>query len=731
MRKLISLITLLSFSVQAATITDDKLTVGKKASASAKEIVFDTNDGAANKKLSVDKVTKKLSITSDETIVGDGTQSDKALTFNRGGSNAQVKWNELTDKLQFSNDGTTFKDLGTGGGGGGSTGVNVLTNDSFEDAVGGVLTDWSNTGGTLTQQTYTNSVEGDAKYFQFVATGAGQYFEMVKTVPTNFNGQGCQVDFNKLNIATADLFKVEALDGSNNVLASANVGVSSWQKFPTLSFACPSAGSTFKIRVTSLAAGTLQGDKAYLGSNQNIVNLTQSKLFATSSWAATAGCLWSTVSASWTDPAANASCNNPVVSGNATVPVTKVPRINLTNAPAGDYYFVATGMFWKGSAGQSTFRFSDGVVHSNPNSMGVSGSVSQIGSVVGWLPKTSFSATWEVKMQLATTSGATTQIENDTAANFEDFQIQVYYFPAGQETAVNPDQASWFIDANIGGATITMNSTVASYSGISNAGLDLVVNSNKGSANAEIACISGTASVGSTCNTPAVAESLGIAFLPPSSGVYEVCAAFPSTTQTTGGHVAYQLVETSNTAETILQEGGQRISNYSSSSDVASTHFTCGTFKFSDTSKKTIRLMFEKPNTTIVAIPIDRDSSLGQRDMKWTVRPLLSAYNRPILTGDQVTTKGAVNPKIASFDVSSSVITNNESGVVTSCTTADPIVCTFNSSFWATTPKCWAEPRTPDATAHIFGTTTTTSVSINVMAASNAVTVFCHGQGNN
>ena len=67
----------------------------------------------------MDKITKKLSATSDEVIVGDGTQSDKALTFNRGGSNAQVKWNELTDKLQFSNDGTTFKDLGTGGGGGG------------------------------------------------------------------------------------------------------------------------------------------------------------------------------------------------------------------------------------------------------------------------------------------------------------------------------------------------------------------------------------------------------------------------------------------------------------------------------------------------------------------------------------------------------------------------------------------------------------------------------------
>lgn len=642
MRKLISLITLFSFSIQAATITDDKLTVGKKASASAKEIVFDTNDGANNKKLSVDKITKKLSATSDEVIVGDGTQSDKALTFNRGGSNAQVKWNELTDKLQFSNDGTTFKDLGTGGGGGGSTGVNVLTNDSFEDAVGGVLTDWSNTGGTLTQQTYTNSVEGDAKYFQFVATGAGQYFEMVKTVPTNFNGQGCQVDFKKMNIATADLFKVEALDASNNVLATGNVKVSSWKKFPTLSFACPSAGSTFKIRVTSLAAGTLQGDKAYLGSNQNLVYSSQAKLIGTMT-VNNCAAGWTTSSTTLAAFPAQTGCTYSTT-GSLLAPLTNIPAFRVARLEAGDYWIEYQGSFNQSTASKSGWvRFTDGTNIARETSAVYS--AGGLISVPGVSQSISYgTAQSNVLMELRgyTESGGSTTVFGvvTTPAVFK-----LWYFPSSSEVAVSNEQSSWFIDANIGGANPSMGTVpITSYTYITDPSLDLIVNSNKGSANANIACAVGTASTGTTCT--AANESIGITFTPPSSGLYEACFSFSDQLSSSSSVVAtYQLIETSDIASTILQEGNTRVSSggvIAVSRANVTTNKICGEFNFPDSSKRTIRLAYELSGAIAGAdIFADRSATNGQRDIHITVRPLLSAYNRPILTGDQVTVPGS------------------------------------------------------------------------------------------
>lgn len=653
MRKLISLITLFSFSIQAATITDDKLTVGKKASASAKEIVFDTNDGANNKKLSVDKITKKLSATSDEVIVGDGTASDKALTFNRGGSNAQVKWNELTDKLQFSNDGTTFKDLGTGGGGGGSTGVNVLTNDSFEDAVGGVITDWSNTGGTLTQQTYTNSVEGDAKYFQFVATGAGQYFEMVKTVPTNFNGQGCQVDFKKLNIATADLFKVEALDASNNVLATGNVKVSSWQKFPTLSFVCPAAGATFKIRVTSLAAGTLQGDKAYLGSNQNLVYSSQAKLYGSVKFGT--DCDWNVTSTTSYQPyTADAACTV-TTSGDILAPSTNIPGFRFkSGTPAGIYFVVASlptySQVTSGTPRSYFQAFYDGVAVGSEAMLLNQAAAASLSAFTGLNNTLSFATSlgseklFEIRQKTNGSSNA--RINTDATS---ETRFDIYFYPASSEVAVSPEQASWFIDANIGGANPAMPAGAQStYTEVINSNLDMVINSSKGSASAEIACSNGNSSTGLTCTTGQ--ESLGIAFTPGAgAGLYEICAV-SGFSLSSGDNYTFQLVETPNNSLTILQEGGQRSFVTASAAHVMRN---CGVFNFSDVSKRTIRLMYESTASTVGStFSLDRGATIGQRDMNWTIRPLLSAYNRPILVGGSNVTPGLTSSSVDSFSVS-------------------------------------------------------------------------------
>lgn len=709
MRKTISMILLVSLWTQmvfAAGVPQkfptDTLQIGKPSSSANKDLIFDTNLGASNPKVRANPTSGKfelnkpldvtgaigstgavtaggaitttsgdistangnISATGTGSIggnltIGTGAAADKSITVNRGGSNPFLKWSETALSWIFSNDGTLEKKLGTGGGGA-STGVNVLTNDSFEDFVSGALLGWSNVGGTLTQQTYTNGVENDTKYFQFVATGAGQYFESALiTVPTNFNGGGCQVDFKKLNIATNDLFKVEALDSSSNVLATGNVKVSSWSKFPTLSFSCPAAGATFRIRVTSLAAGTLQGDKAYLGSNQNIVSVSQAKLIGTLSYAQNTNCTWNVTGASWQNFPADTDCLAPTVTGSLVAPATKIPAFVIPNAQPGTYRIVAKGEMYGAAGTENGFRFSDGINNSQASFVyGSSSIIVSSGIVDGQITLGTAQSNWTVNLQSFNTGGTTGTVSLGNSP--KEFGFEVYFFPAGQDTAVSPEQASWFIDANIGGENPALSANT-SYTTIGGSNLDLVINSSKGSASAEIACTSGVASSGLNCG--ASAEQVGIAFTPPYAGVFEVCSW--QTVQMTNQDVTLQLIETSNTSVAILQEGGGRNTTGNGGS-AQLQNATCGTFNFTDTSKKTIRLMYE--STGAAQINADRLGTAGQRDIKFIVRPLLSAFNRPILTGDQVTS-----------------LSNNERvlrlQVMTQCTST-PCTVTSSSGNW-------------------------------------------------
>lgn len=55
---------------------------------------------------------------SDDFSIGDGTDTDKTITVNNGDTNApQLRYNSSTNTWQYSNDGTTFNDMGSGSGG--------------------------------------------------------------------------------------------------------------------------------------------------------------------------------------------------------------------------------------------------------------------------------------------------------------------------------------------------------------------------------------------------------------------------------------------------------------------------------------------------------------------------------------------------------------------------------------------------------------------------------------
>lgn len=189
----------------------------------------------------------------------------------------------------------------------------------------------------------------------------------------------------------------------------------------------------------------------------------------------------------------------------------------------------------------------------------------------------------------------------------------------------NLPKHDWVIDANIGGGNTNLGTAAKnSYSEIQGTSIDLTINSHLGSSSAEIACGSNNPSSGLTCS--ASNESIGIAFFP-IKGRYEACFDFSVENGSNGAQNAtFQLVETPNNSQTILQEGLNRLtigSASASSTPNAVPAKVCGVFNFADSSKRTIRLMYEKVSTVSNPIVLgDRDPSSGQRDIHITVRPL-------------------------------------------------------------------------------------------------------------
>ena len=193
--------------------------------------------------------------------------------------------------------------------------------------------------------------------------------------------------------------------------------------------------------------------------------------------------------------------------------------------------------------------------------------------------------------------------------------------------AISVDQAGWRVDANIGGANPSLGtSSITDYTEITDSSLDIVALT--GSAAVEIPCSSTNPSTGLVCG--AGNESVGVVFTPPTAGVYEACISFIHNTNLQASSTAqatFQLIETPNNAQTILQEGNHR---QQSGVNIGATtinpefpNTVCGVFTFSDASKRTIRLMREQATSGTVtahALRADRAAANGQRDMKVTVR---------------------------------------------------------------------------------------------------------------
>jgi len=622
----------------------DKLSVGTGAASGVKQLNFN----GYNKSLSFETDTFKLD--AQKLQVGDGTASSIDLLFNNG-SNQKLRSNPTSGKLEFTNDGTLFKSMGSGGGGG-SAGIILISNEGFED---GVTDQWSVTGGATVAEVTTGADLGfDDKSAKVTYSAAGTYCSDLATKP-NALGFGCMASIYYKNGGTDQ--KVVVYDGSSNSLAELDLLSSTeWTSFSPLTFECK---DEMKICFEG-SSGDIVLDNNYLGNNKNFVTVTpNAKVLASVEAAGSTG---QTITAS----------------------VTPLPFTELSdpaNAWSGDSYTVQSSntiielsgrMFFTTSAGRNTDLHVNGSFYKRIGGTSVSGrheSFVFIGSV-GEFQK-------DDVLTLILDSGGTLE----TYTEYHSININESEFPDASQAAWYPDAQSFFVSANIGGSDITgVHESVPN-----NSSIDMIVNS--GSPN--ITCSDGSQGA-LTCSTGN--EQIGIEAILPVVGKYKVCIN-SSSKAISGSDLSGRIGLFENLTNNIISIGDSSFSIYNGNSVATlSGQRLCDVFNIASIGKATFKLYteFTASAATIVA---DRFAGTNDRDVNITIELVSEGVNKPyVLNQVDTSVKGGVkiNGCTISNIASPTFLTNDCSSWASSIAingTAD-IQVNLQSGIFKDTPTC-------------------------------------------
>lgn len=695
----------------------DVLRFGVSSSTDDKAIEFNTGDGASNVQVGVDDSLNGYFKT-DALSVGDGAASDKSLIFDvgAGGSNPFFKWDNTLGKLQFSNDGTSVKSIGSGSGGGGGVNLAEIAGANTDCESGSPPSNYTVSGGTLSAET-TSELFG-TQSCNWDSDGSAQtLLTDAFTIPIGLQGTSCLVQMKySYEVGSSGDYAIQAYDGTN-ILSTVDIpptlGVSQFI-FPP-GFTCPSSG-TLQLRLLSQVADAdpIIFESVHVGSNIRETQVAEATLYATSRIEATTDCAFSSTSATYANYAADSDCPTQVVTGRATALANPnvTPSINFGSLPPGKYVVRANGKFLADSTSGNltcSWVISDGTDRGTPAQIWNNTTNDPEGSkqtIEGTFIYTTIQSSPVFQVQVRRDNGSDgCVIQVDDTDVETDLEFIVERYPLETETAVLLSEGNgWHIDASVGGATINMstNGSASTYEAVqSDSGLSVIVGS--GSASAQAVCTTGEAPSGLTCSSND--ERLGLAFTIPFAGQYEVCGTFPwVSNSTTAVQETFQWHETGLSDDTSVQAGlGTASVRSGTNADTVvsgqNVHL-CGVFNFSSVGQKSIKLFHEyvvNASATSNDIVIDRSASLGQRDANITVRPINKNFPMPMIL-DVITapTGGGVSYNYATAQVDSrtgsfGVVTENGSWISSYAEgTADDGISTvnINAGVFTSAPVC-------------------------------------------
>lgn len=600
---ILSLMVGLAWGAGKERLPVDELNFGKSTSSDPKEIVFNIGAGASNPSMSISSgsptfvldyplsVSGSFSTTGDFSTtgnisgangtftgnlltLGDGTDQDVSILVDRTANDPFIKWDDAAGAWVFSNDGLLEKKIGSGSGGG-EGGINLLANASFEDP-GSPILNWTCSGGTFTQEGFTNGLEDDQFFARYVSTGAGQYCESdVVTIPEDFSA-GLMADVRYTSGSSA--FDLVVLDNTGAITYTSGSfsDLDEWRQLPTQTFDSPGSGSLVKLRVVSTGAGTIDLNRAYLGSNKGIIPADfQGEIVE------------KILSSSFT----------------STGSIAPIPELSFTGLEIGATYEVGGSI----NSNENINESSGGYVYFYNGPTLLAAHQFQINSPVDGAygkpylqPSFKFIAsdtTFNVSHQGYGVSPVT--IYGDGTKGVLGSYIQLTKLSTKSVQAFTPEQASFYYEGEIqhttGGFSLPTNAPV--NSSINDANLSLV--NRVGSAG--IACDGGEVGSGSTCTG---LEDVGIAINLPVAGRYRVCNTntFKLQAGTTGGGASQtvntKIVKTENASSTILvdsERGSRRRTgngSYASANVLTTTQHQCEIYDIANAGLHTFRLYY-------------------------------------------------------------------------------------------------------------------------------------------
>lgn len=624
---------------------------------------FDSGSGANNIKICVLDTSEDLQIFAENYVYGRGVSEDVVFTVDigLGGANPLLKWNDTTGKWQFSNDGSLFQDIGSGGGGAG--GVNLLINADFEADE----SDWTETGSAVLAHVTSGSnllIGLGSITIDFSASGEFLRSTLV-AVPNGLVNRSCSSKLLYLSdsLVLGDVTYTVVDDLSNVLVDPVDLPPTTNGTAVTISigYPCPAAGRSIQIELESTADAELIAlDQAFKGETVfQEISTTQVVVHAYSF--AQTSCVWTGAGtpSTFADMGTDTDCFN--VGDNAGTNImhlapgitlatgdTDLPEVIVENMPPGTYHIQAT--FFAGNAGQATevyFTMSDESTSSQAinTTMGAVHSTHTAGHfendmTMNLIRTYTSTSDHTFKIQCYRSAAGLCSISNDLGQRALEFKITRY--PLSTQNYLPVDAAGFFIDVSIGGGNADLGfAAQINYIEITNGGLDMVLNSGSSA----IPCSGTNPSTGLTCG--AGLESLGVVFDAPFAGKFRVCGEFTHQTDIgLNANPAFQWIETPNNAQTNLQLGNSRVGNSSSTGASNGTArnaiHICGVFDFGSAGQKTIRLMYEQDvgASAVNFVLMDRNVALGQWDLHITVEAL-SKVIRGVTFPELVITKGA------------------------------------------------------------------------------------------
>lgn len=560
--------------------------------------------------------------------------------------------------------------------------IEMLLNPGFENG----RAQWTASGGTFATASSGTSLLSGRISGTWDSGSAGQTLcSSQRTIPEGAKGRPGIGSIAMIVPSGTSTHVLEVRDGSANVLATSGArsyagGTSNSQRINTAVFSYPNTG-TVRLCLVSVASDEplVALDLATVRTEPwQLVALQGASLVASGFFPTTANCSWdTTATGALTAFNADSDCPAPTLRTNEGPGIllttdTDLPQFTINNLPAGTCQVLFSGTITHTVAQtNASIGISDGTT---TDSVFTTVTQPTVGNGSGFNALSTFryteagNRTFSIRGRTVSGTQSVSIGTGFTSAS-PTLSFSIWCSPLQANQALRADQVGWKIDASMGGANAAIGTSAqTSYVGITNSSLDLVLN--PGSATAEIACATTTAPSGLTCSGD---ESVGIAFTPPTSGDYLVCASFSHESSVSGGGAVatyWQLVETPINAQTISQEGKTRVEsrNATPSGAVAVPVRLCGTFNFSSVSKKAIRLFYEQEVAATIGsnnIRMDRGTSQGQRDTHWEVYPVNPWLQSPVLTNSVISPLNGVT-KVFGFTFGGA--SNNTNCTSTPCT---------------------------------------------------------------